>query len=67
MLVRVSKNSHRGSIFCDVERGAYVKEEETFIGMDFVMYISSNTLLSLGMHNVIHTMNTELFVLKAYL
>ena len=65
MLVRISKNSHRGSIFCDVERGAYVKEE-TFIGIDFIMYISSDTLLSLGMDDVIHVMNTELFVLKAY-
>ena len=65
MLVRVSKNFHKGSIFCDVERGAYVKEE-TFIGVDFIMYISSDTLLSLGMDNVFHRMNTELFVLKAY-
>ena len=30
------------------------------------MYISSDTFLSLGMDDVIHAMNTELFVLKAY-
>ena len=66
MLVAINKNFHKGSIFCDVERGAYIKEEETFIGMDFIMYISSDTLLSLGMDDVIHTKNTELFVLKAY-